>query len=504
MSEQNSERPERSNSDRPAWKKGSEGRSERPGGDRPRRDDARPRRDGDRDSRPSRETRSDRDSRPSRDGGAPRGRFGDDRPKRERPGRAGEGREGKPRPEWETRVARPPREDREKSPMIPEEITDKDLDLLVRVQMKTLSPENAERVARHLAMVNLLINDDPELAHRHAVAASERAARIPVVRETVGLTAYTIGDFALALREMQAYRRLSGNEDQLPIMVDCERGLNRPEKALELGRSVPREKLEAGVRVNLAIAMSGARLDLNQNEMALAELEIPELNPEKVFDYSPHLFRAYADTLEILGRDAEAKRWATLADRAVKALGAKNAPAFEVQNIVEEITIPEPYEARAPREPRGDRSYGDRPQRSYGDRPQRSYGDRPDRGSRDDRGDRPTRGFGDRPDRGARPQRDGDDRPRTPRAPSEGSVDSTGEKQVLRFGTRPRDEKPRGDRPERGSRPGRDDRGPRDDRGTRDDRGSRDSRPPREDRGSRGDSGPAAGDRPGWKKPDAE
>jgi hypothetical protein len=354
--------------------------------------------------------------------------------------------------------------------MIPEEITDKDLDLLVRVQMKTLSPENAERVARHLAMVNLLINDDPELAHRHAVAASERAARIPVVRETVGLTAYTIGDFALALREMQAYRRLSGNEDQLPIMVDCERGLNRPEKALELGRSVPREKLEAGVRVNLAIAMSGARLDLNQNEMALAELEIPELNPEKVFDYSPHLFRAYADTLEILGRDAEAKRWATLADRAVKALGAKNAPAFEVQDIVEEITIPEPYEARAPREPRGDRSYGDRPQRSYGDRP----------------------------DRGARPQRDGDDRPRTPRAPSEGSVDSTGEKQVLRFGTRPRDEKPRGDRPERGARPGRDDRG------SRDDRGARDSRPPREDRGSRGDSGPAAGERPGWKKSDAE
>ena len=405
-------------------------------------------------------------------------------------------RSASPRPEWETRVQLPVNPNRAKSPVIPPEIQAEELPLAIRVQLKTLTEENAERVARHLAMVNLLINDDPELAHRHAIAASERAARIPVVRETVGLTAYTIGDFALALREMQAYRRLSGNEDQLPIMVDCERGLNRPEKALELGRSVPREKLEAGVRVNLAIAMSGARLDLNQNEMALAELEIPELNPEKVFDYSPHLFRAYADTLEILGRDAEAKRWATLADRAVKALGAKNAPAFEVQDIVEEITIPEPYEARAPREPRGERSYGDRPQRSYGDRPDR--GSRDGRGSRDDRGGRPSRGFGDRPDRGSRPQRDGDDRPRTPRAPSEGSVDSTGEKQVLRFGTRPRDEKPRGDRPERGSRPSRDDRS------SRDDRDSRNSRPSRDDRSSRDDSAPAAGDRPGWKKPDAE
>jgi tetratricopeptide (TPR) repeat protein len=226
--------------------------------------------------------------------------------------------------------------------MIPEEITDKDLDLLVRVQMKTLSPENAERVARHLAMVNLLMDADPELAHKHALAAADRAGRIGIVRETVGLTAYTIGDFALALREMQAYRRISGKDDQLPIMVDCERGLGRPEKALELGRSVARETLEPGVRVNLAIAMSGARLDRNEDELALAELEIAELNPERVFEYSPHLFRAYADTLEVLERKAEAQKWFKLADRADAALNAKNAPMVEVQDIIEELVIPEP------------------------------------------------------------------------------------------------------------------------------------------------------------------
>ena len=129
--------------------------------------------------------------------------------------------------------------------------------------------------------------------------AADRAGRIGIVRETLALTAYTVGDFTLALRELQAYRRISGKDDQLPIMVDCERGLGRPDKALELGRSIPREKLDVGVRVNLAIAMSGARLDKGQFDLALAELEIPELNPASVFEYSPHLFRAYAHTLEI-------------------------------------------------------------------------------------------------------------------------------------------------------------------------------------------------------------
>jgi hypothetical protein len=218
------------------------------------------------------------------------------------------------------------------------------------------------------------------------LAAADRAGRIAIVRETVGLTAYTIGDFALALREMQTYRRLSGKNDQLPIMVDSERGLGRPERALELGRSVPREELEPGVRANLAIAMSGARLDLNQNDLALAELEIPELNPSNVLDYSPQLFRAYADTLEILGRKAESEHWFTLAERAESALAAKNAPAIETVAIVEEIVIPEPYESRSDRpNSRDDGRSGER--RDFAPRRDSREGSR-DGGSREGRAPR--------------------------------------------------------------------------------------------------------------------
>jgi hypothetical protein len=256
---------------------------------------------------------------------------------RDAPAGRGQRQEQGERPIWQQRVEMQRDPNREKSPIIPESITPNDVDMVVRVQLKTLTPENAEMVARHLAMVSLLIDQDPELAHKHALSAARRAGRIAVVRETVGVTAYTVGDYALALRELLAHRRISGSNDQLPLIVDSERGMNRPDRALKMSREADRKSLSPAVRVNLAIATSGARLDLGENELALSELEIPELNPAKVFDYSPPLFRAYSDTLEILGKSAEAKKWAELAERAEVALAGKPEDVFEV---VEEIEIP--------------------------------------------------------------------------------------------------------------------------------------------------------------------
>lgn len=249
-------------------------------------------------------------------------------------------REPRQRPKWQERVARPIDYDKPKSPLIPDEITAEDLELGVRVQLKTLSEENAEKVARHLAMVTLLIDQDPELAHKHALAAAERAGRIAIVRETVGVTAYRVGDYALALRELLTYRRISGKNNQLPIMVDCERGLGRSDRALEMGREVDRSKLDAETRVNLAIAMSGARLDRGENELALAELQIAELDPAKTFFYSPPLFAAYAECLSALGRQAESERWAELAIRAEKAVNGFNKEEDEVFQVLEEFEIP--------------------------------------------------------------------------------------------------------------------------------------------------------------------
>ena len=368
-----------------------------------------------------------------RSSGTGTGRGGNDRRQDAPSGRARRNDDpNAARPDWQQRVARPVDYDKPKSPLIPDEITEKDLELGLRVQLKTLTPENAERVARHLAMVGLLIDQDPELAHEHALAAASRAARIAFIRETVGVTAYTVGDFAVALRELLTFRRISGSNDQLPLMVDCERGLGRPDRALELGRSVDRADLLPGVRVNLAIAMSGARLDRGENELALAELQIPELNPEKVFPYSVPLFFAYADTLEVLGKDAESKRWASLAERADIALQGNPGPEDEIFQVLEEFEIPvrterkewEPREDRGSRDDRGARE--DRPRNftpRNPERPARPYGERSDRPARPygERSDRPARSNDERP---ARPARDSDaPRPQRDRAPREGARD---------------------------------------------------------------------------------
>ncbi|WBU38858.1 hypothetical protein [Homoserinibacter sp. YIM 151385] len=186
-------------------------------------------------------------------------------------------------------------------------------------------------------MAARLIDEDPALAHRHALAASRRAGRVGVVRETVAITAYATGDFALALRELRTHRRISGSNDQLPLMVDSERGVGRPDRALELGRSVPRAQLDVAVQVSLAIAMSGARLDLEQPEAALGELQIPQLDPDRAFSWSPALFAAYATVLEELGRGEEAAEWLARAERAEAALDdAAAADEDETVDVVEE------------------------------------------------------------------------------------------------------------------------------------------------------------------------
>jgi len=242
------------------------------------------------------------------------------------------------------RTTRPPQSERENRPLdprLPDDITPRDLHPAARNELKTLSKENAERVARHLAMAAQLIDEDVALAHEHALAASRHAGRIPVARETVAITAYATGDFALALRELRTYRRLTGRDDQIALMVDSERGMGRPERALEEGRSVDRAALPTEVRVNLAIAMSGAWLDLGDAQRALQELEIPEADPERAFDWSPALFSARAAVLDELGRDAEAARWQKFADVAAEALDEAAGVDESELIVIEELDEPE-------------------------------------------------------------------------------------------------------------------------------------------------------------------
>ncbi len=346
-----SDRPERP--DRPRKPAGPRGRdgvggrgaADRAGAGKPRRDGDKPawRKDGERPRRDDDKPVWRKDAgKPRRDGDKPAWKKdGQKPPRRDAPGgtpwRFTDGRERPPKPPRDE-DSRPRHDD----PPVPDDVEANQLDKVARGELRTLSKDNADGVAKHLIMAGRLIDEDPALAHRHALAAARRAGRVGVVRETVAITAYATGDFALALRELRTHRRITGSNDQLPLMVDSERGVGRPDRALELGRSVPRGELDAAVQVALAIAMSGARLDLGQPEAAMAELQIPQLNPDRAFDWSPAHFDAYATVLEELGRDDEAAEWLARSERASEALeNAADPAAGDVVEIVEEGEDPD-------------------------------------------------------------------------------------------------------------------------------------------------------------------
>ncbi len=158
-------------------------------------------------------------------------------------------------------------------PDVPEDVTGKDLDRDAHGRLRTLSKDNAEDVARHLVMAGRLLDDDPELAYRHAQVALARGGRVDVVREAAAVTAYATGRYAEALREFRTVTRLSGSHEHLALVADCERGLGRPEKALEIASSPDAKGLDLMSRAELDLVVAGARADLQQFDAAFLVLD---------------------------------------------------------------------------------------------------------------------------------------------------------------------------------------------------------------------------------------
>ena len=201
-----------------------------------------------------------------------------------------------------------PKKPRLPDPAIPAEVTGKELDRAVHHQLRTLSKENADGVAKHLVMVAaLLAADDLDGALAHAETAVRRAGRVPAAREALGMVAYQMGDFARALSEFRTVKRLSGANHLLALMVDCERGLGRPERALDLAASAELGALEIEDRVELAIVLSGIRRDLGQLDAARVALQIPAARLARQQPWAARLFYAQAEVALAQGLTDEAR-----------------------------------------------------------------------------------------------------------------------------------------------------------------------------------------------------
>ncbi|MCZ2861026.1 tetratricopeptide repeat protein [Blastococcus sp. VKM Ac-2987] len=203
-------------------------------------------------------------------------------------------------------------------PEIPEWADPRELDPAIRAALRGLDPRNSSKVAGHLVVAGTLLDEDPETALAHARAARDRASRLAVVREAVGVAAYHAGDFAEAAREIRAYRRMSGDQGYRAVLADCERALGRPEVAIRLVNEALTEGVDTTEEVELRLVEAGARQDLGEDAAAKLVLEAalggrPEPVDLRAGDEGKlRLAAAYAELLDAQGET----------DRAAELLGA--------------------------------------------------------------------------------------------------------------------------------------------------------------------------------------
>ncbi|NUP47056.1 MAG: hypothetical protein HOW97_07015 [Catenulispora sp.] len=135
------------------------------------------------------------------------------------------------------------------------------------------------------------------------------APRLASTREAAGLAAYLTGRYSEALADLRTVRRITGTNDHWAVMADCERGLGRPERALAMASAPEAKTLDKETQIELRMVAAGARMDMEQPEAAVVQLQGADLTPAKIQPWTARLRYAYADALLAAERQEEAREW---------------------------------------------------------------------------------------------------------------------------------------------------------------------------------------------------
>lgn len=194
-------------------------------------------------------------------------------------------------------------------PMAPLDFDEKALPASVRAELRGVPTDTAHIIEGHLVAAAELLDEDPAQANAHAQAARRRAPRLPVLREVAAEAAYQAGEYASALNDYRALRRMTGNHNFLPVIADCERALGRPQAALRLIREGQGADLSPAQQVELVLVQAGARRDLGQRDEAVRLLRDAVKSLKTPTEATARLHYAYAETLLEDGDTAGARTW---------------------------------------------------------------------------------------------------------------------------------------------------------------------------------------------------
>lgn len=183
-------------------------------------------------------------------------------------------------------------------------------DDIVRELHSTVRPRKGDILVKTFAeAAAAFAAEDYEEAIRLGEQSKHMALRAIAPRELLGLAFYRAGRWQDAVRELSAYRRLSGLADQNPVLADCYRALRKPQKALDLCDEIRPEQVPAPIAYEGTIVAAGALADMGRLGEAIERLEGLDLNPQAPEEHHLRAWYVLGDLLERRGRFTQARSW---------------------------------------------------------------------------------------------------------------------------------------------------------------------------------------------------
>jgi tetratricopeptide (TPR) repeat protein len=162
-------------------------------------------------------------------------------------------------------------------------------------------------VSRLSRAIELLERGDAGAATTEAEKARALSPRSSSVREVFGMALYGQGRFGEAVRELKAYKRISGRNDQNHVIADSLRGLGKPREAIPLADEALRDRgVSNEVKAEAVIVAASALADEGRYAEALAFVGRAKTRADVAEPYTLRLWYVKGDILARVGRREEA------------------------------------------------------------------------------------------------------------------------------------------------------------------------------------------------------
>ena len=130
---------------------------------------------------------------------------------------------------------------------------------------------------------------------------AERAPGSAPVRELYGLTLYRLGQWKAAIKELEAFRTLTGSTEQHPVLADCYRALRRYDEVDELWSELRAASPSAELVAEGRIVAAGALADRDALVPAITLLEAGLKPSKRLKPHQLRLLYVLADLVERAG-----------------------------------------------------------------------------------------------------------------------------------------------------------------------------------------------------------